>query len=148
MKKTIIFGADHAGLWLKEKLLHWAKGNNYGVVDVGAFTLAKGDDYPDYIIKVVQALEGKEGEVGVLICGSGIGMSIGANRFKGIRAALCWNAASAYCARQHNDANILALGERLIGDKMAIECLEVFLTTPFKQEDRHMRRIEKLDALI
>jgi len=143
-EETIVFGSDHAGFELKQLLKKVAHEKGYQVIDCGSYS-PQGVDYPDYIAPVVQ--EVLKGAMGVLICGSGIGMSIGANRFKGIRAALCVDGLMAKLARQHNDANILVLGERLLGKDEAISCLEAFLTTPF-EGGRHARRVEKLEALI
>jgi len=140
-KGTLVFASDHAGFGYKEFIKEIARDWGYAVLDCGTHT-SLSVDYPDYIESVVK--EVLAGAKGVLICGSGIGMSIGANRFKGIRAALCCDSQMAKLAREHNDANILVLGENLIGKERAIACLEVFLNTPF-QGGRHARRVEKLD---
>jgi ribose 5-phosphate isomerase B len=142
-KGTLIFASDHGGLEYKEYLKEIARDWGYNIIDCGTHT-AVSVDYPDYIGPIIpQILSGARG---VLICGSGIGMSIGANRFKGIRAALCSDRLAAKLAREHNDANVLVLGERLIGKDQAVACLETFLNTPFLG-GRHQRRVEKLDLL-
>jgi ribose 5-phosphate isomerase B len=141
-KGTVVFGSDHAGFEYKEFLKKAATDLGYTVIDCGTHSLER-VDYPDFIPPVVK--EVLAGAKGVLICGSGVGMSIGANRFKGIRAALCFNGLMAQFARDHNDANILVLGERFIGKEVALSCLETFLTTPFLG-DRHTRRVEMLDT--
>ena len=143
-KGTIVFGSDHGGFDYKELLKEAVRDWGYAVIDCGTHS-AESVDYPDYIKPVVK--EVLAGAKGVMICGSGIGMSIGANRFKGIRAALCFDGLTAKLAREHNDANILVLGERLIGKEEALSCLEAFLNTPF-EGGRHARRVEKLDKLI
>jgi len=141
--KTIAFGSDHAGFQLKELLKSKAQEWGYTVIDCGTHS-TDSVDYPDYVPPV--AKEVLAGARGVLICGSGIGISIAANRIRGIRAALCADPLWAKLAREHNDANILALGERLIGPDEAIESLRTFLTTNF-EGGRHLRRIEKIDQI-
>lgn len=143
-KGTVVLGSDHAGFQYKEFLKKIVHDWGYTVIDCGTHS-EDPVDYPDFIAPVVK--EVLAGERGVLICGSGIGMSIGANRFKGIRAALCFDGLMAKSARTHNNANILVLGERFIGRDEALSCLENFLNVPFEDEDRHARRIEKLDYL-
>jgi ribose 5-phosphate isomerase B len=142
-KGTLVFSSDHGGFEYKEFLKEVASDWGYSIIDCGTHS-AISVDYPDYIKPVVK--EVLAGARGVMICGSGIGMSIGANRFKSIRAALCCNSLMAKLAREHNNANVLVLGERIIGKDEAIACLEAFLNTPFL-EGRHERRIEKLDTL-
>lgn len=142
-KGTLVFSSDHGGFEYKEFLKEVARDWGYSIIDCGTHS-AISVDYPDYIKPVVK--EVLAGARGVLICGSGIGMSIGANRFKSIRAALCCDSLMTKLAREHNNVNILILGERLIGKDEAIACLEAFLNTPFLG-GRHERRIEKLDTL-
>jgi len=143
-KGIIAFSSDHAGLEYKELLKKTAQNLGYTITDCGTHS-TESVDYPDYIEPIVK--EVLAGAKGVMICGSGIGMSIGANRFKGIRAALCFDGLMAKLAREHNDANVLVLGERLIDTEEAVSCLEAFLNTPF-EGGRHARRVEKLDKLI
>lgn len=140
-KGTLTFASDHAGFEYKEFLKEVGQNWGYHIIDCGTHAPLS-VDYPDFIEPVIK--EVLAGAKGILICGSGIGMSIGANRFKGIRAALCCDSQMAGLARAHNDANILVLGEKLIGKERAIACFETFLNTPF-QGGRHARRIEKLD---
>ena len=144
MSLKVICGSDHAGFSLKEILKSKINDMGYEAVDCGTYSPEEPVDYPDYAASVVNLLKKEPGNLGVLICGSGIGISIAANRFSGIRAALCYDVTSARLSRIHNNANILVLGERLIGTYTAEECLEAFLTTPFKGSERHQRRIEKL----
>lgn len=142
-KPSLVFGSDHAGFELKELLKAKAEEWGYSLKDCGTSS-TDAVDYSDYIVPVVK--EVLKGAVGILVCGSGIGMSIGANRFKGIHAALCCDAFMAKMSRTHNDANILVLGERLIKTDEAVACLETFLNTPF-ENGRHTCRLEKLDHL-
>lgn len=142
-KRTLVFGSDHGGYEYKELLKEYAHNWGYTIIDCGTHS-TNSVDYPDFIAPVVKAV--LAGAIGVLLCGSGIGMSIGANRFKGIRAALCNDGLMAKLAREHNDANIIVFGERIIGKEEAVACLENFLNTPF-QGGRHARRVEKLDGL-
>jgi|SRR5271156_3163923 len=109
MTKKIALGADHAGFLLKDICVKWLTDHHLEVIDFGTFS-AESVDYPDYTYKVVDTIKTGQADMGVLICGSGEGMVIGANRFKGIRAALCWNKKSACLTRSHNDANILVMG--------------------------------------
>ncbi|MBS0186225.1 MAG: ribose 5-phosphate isomerase B [Proteobacteria bacterium] len=144
MSLKIICGSDHAGFSLKEILKLKITKMGHEFVDCGTHSSEEPVDYPDYAGKVVEFLKQGTGDFGLLICGSGIGISIAANRSSGMRAALCYDVTSARLSRLHNDANILVLGERLIGAYTAEECLEAFLTTPFKGGERHQRRIDKL----
>lgn len=140
MKKVAI-ACDRAGKELKDFLIQEYKEVNF--VDLGTNT-DESVDYPDYAKKVVKEVLAKNVDFGVLICGTGIGMSMCANRYKGIRAGLCHNSLEARLTREHNDANILCMGARIIGKECALENLKVFLNTDFAG-DRHLRRIEKLD---
>lgn len=140
--KTIAIGADHAGYGLKRVLNDDLARNGYVVRDMGTDG-EESVDYPDFASHVAQAVLNGDADCGVLICGSGIGMSIAANRNPGIRAALCFNDEMARLSRQHNDANILVLGARFIPEQEAAKCLDAFLTTEF-EGGRHARRVGKL----
>lgn len=140
----IAIASDHAGFKLKKVLIEFLQGQHYILKDFGAYS-EDSVDYPDDADKVVKALLTKEAEKGILICGTGIGMSIRANRYKRIRAALCSTPHNALLAREHNDANILCLGARELSNEKAIECVEAFLKTPFSYHERHDLRIKKLD---
>ncbi|MFN7662156.1 MAG: ribose 5-phosphate isomerase B [Alphaproteobacteria bacterium] len=144
MRKKIFIGADHAGFVLKEQLKTFLFSQGYEVIDCGSLEKDTRVDYPDFAQMVCHKVLAENAR-GVLICGSGIGMSIAANRHKGIRAALCWNPEVAKLSRQQNDANILALGARVISSSVALSCLEVFLKTPF-EGGRHQCRIQKMDT--
>lgn len=139
----LAIGSDHAGHSLKEALKEWGKGRGFTFLDVGCDSMAS-VDYPDYAFQVVQLILSHQAKVGILVCGSGIGMSIAANRHQGIRAALCTSEFEARLSRQHNDANILCLGARVLGEAHAMACLEIFLTTPF-EAGRHQERLCKID---
>ena len=141
----IALGADHAGFELKEKIKAFLTEEGHEVLDLGCFS-KESVDYPIYGVKVARALLKGEAERGVLVCGTGLGMSMVANRFPGIRAALCHEPFTARMSRLHNDANILVLGGRVIGDVLALEMVKVFLETPF-EGGRHQRRINQIDEL-
>lgn len=143
MTLKIVCASDHAGFDLKEHLKSILIDLRYDVIDLGVYTKEVSVDYPDYALKVVEALNTKKADFGLLICGSGIGMSIAANRHPSIRAALCHDVTSARLSRAHDNANILVLGGRLIGLQVAAECLTVFLST-FFEGGRHSRRVEKI----
>jgi ribose 5-phosphate isomerase B len=141
---VIAIGSDHAGFALKAKVADWLAGAGYQVLDLGTDGTSS-VDYPDFGRAVGEAVASGRAEKGVIVCGSGIGISIAANRVPGARAALCMTGLMARLARQHNDANILALGERLIGEAVARDCLDEFLNTDF-EGGRHQRRVDKLGA--
>lgn len=142
MTKTVAIGSDHAGVSLKQILMQDLTEAGFNVLDMGTCG-SESVDYPDFGYAVSEAVAGGKAQLGVLVCGSGIGISIAANRNPAIRAALCTNGLMARLARQHNDANVLALGERLTGVDMARDILKEFLATPF-DGGRHQRRIDKL----
>lgn len=138
---AVAFGADHAGVALKDTLAAALRAEGFAVHDLGT-TGSDSVDYPDYADKVAAAVADGTVPLGVLVCGTGIGMSIAANRNRGIRAALCHDGLTARLARQHNDANVLALGGRLLGVELAKDCLRNFLATKF-EGGRHARRVAK-----
>ncbi|MDO5461870.1 MAG: ribose 5-phosphate isomerase B [bacterium] len=143
--KTIAIGCDHAGVTLKGKLVEALKSMNYEVTDVGSFDATAADDYTDFAIQVCEAvLEGRV-ERGVLLCSTGIGMSIVANRFTGIRAAIVTDEPVAKLSREHNDANIVILSARSLDDDQALVALKTWLDTPFSNAERHVRRLAKCD---
>ena len=141
----IALGSDHAGYRLKQSLVDYFKTKNIAHTDFGTFC-ETAIDYPEISYPVVQGVLSKEFERGILVCGTGIGVAMVANRFQGIRAALCGDPYTARCAREHNDANILTLGSRVIGPGLALEIVEVFLQTSF-QGGRHQRRLDKIKLL-
>ena len=140
---VIGIGSDHGGYELKEFLKDFLQNNNYKVKDFGCFS-TDSVDYPDIAIPLCKELQKGEIERGILICGTGIGMSITANRFKGIRATLCNDLFSAKMSRRHNNSNLLCMGGRIVGKDLAREILLVWLNEPF-DGDRHIRRLKKID---
>lgn len=143
-KEKILIAADHGGVSLKATLIdHFAE---YEWIDIGTDGTAS-VDYPDYAKKLADAMKDGSVQKGIVICGSGIGISIAANRFPHIRCALCTDVTMAQLAREHNHANVLALGERLIGELTAIEITKTFLTTNIDDGERHARRVGKLSCL-
>ena len=138
----ILIGADHAGFELKKQIKKYFQ-KSYNFKDVGTFS-EKSVDYPDYGRAVGEAVVAGQAERGIVICGTGIGISIAANRIAGVRCAVCHDATSARLAREHNDANVMALGIRMVGTEVALDCLDAFITTSFSGSERHVRRIEKL----
>ncbi|MGB5221493.1 MAG: ribose 5-phosphate isomerase B [Polyangiales bacterium] len=142
MANVLIVGSDHAGLELKRELASLATELGYDLRDVGTHT-SDSTDYPDYAHQVASAVAAGEG-LGLLVCGTGIGMSMAANRHPGVRAALCGDVFSATMARQHNDANVLCIGARVVGSGLAGEILKAFLGASF-EGGRHERRVNKID---
>lgn len=142
----IALASDHAGFLLKECLKEHLQKKGFQVVDRGSSSAEESVDYPDSALEAARAVQEGECERGIVICGTGIGVTITANKLKGIRAALCHDTFSARCARAHNDANILALGARVIGEGLAKELVDTFLSASF-EGGRHCRRIEKIKSL-
>ena len=140
MNKKIIIGSDHAGFILKNKLAAYLQQSGFDVDDAGTYT-TESCDYPVIAKEVAQNIKEGKYEKGILVCGTGIGMSIAANKVKGIRAAVVSDTCSAKMSRLHNDANILCLGERIVGEELAKDIAEIWLKTPFLGE-RHSRRVE------
>ena len=142
---TIAIGSDHGGYALKQELIKFLKEKGHEISDMGCFS-EESCDYPDYAYIVTDAVTTEECERGILICGTGIGMSITCNRMAGARAAVVTDCFSAQAAREHNDANILCLGARVTGPGLACKIAEIFLETPFSGDDRHVRRIRKFET--
>ncbi|MDR3595370.1 ribose 5-phosphate isomerase B [Clostridium sp.] len=138
----ISIGSDHAGFLLKKEIIKHLKNRGYGVNDFGTFD-EESCDYADYALKVAEDVRDKNCDFGILICGTGIGISIAANKVVGVRAALCSDAFSAYACREHNNANILALGQRVVGVGVALDIVDKFLNTEF-EGGRHQRRLDKV----
>jgi ribose 5-phosphate isomerase B len=141
-RQKIVIASDHAGFDLKTVLKQSLAEDGYDVLDLGTHG-PESVDYPDFAATLAAAIRNGEAERGILICGTGIGISIAANRHPGVRAALCNNSTTARLARQHNDANVLALGARIVGEEIARDCVAAFLATPF-EGGRHCRRVDKL----
>ena len=141
----IAIGSDHGGFELKGEILSFLKDSGYEVTDFGTYS-TESCDYADYSLKVAEAVASKECDFGILICGTGIGISIAANKVPGIRAALCSDTFSAHATREHNNANILAMGQRVVGTGLALDIVKTFLNSKF-EGDRHIRRIEKITEI-
>ncbi len=139
------FGSDHAGFELKEFLKEKIKDEGYEIVDYGTH-IKKSVDYPDFAEKLARGIQNKDIDLGVLVCGTGIGMSIIANKYRGIRAARCCSIHDAVLAKQHNDANVITMGGRLLGNELALEITKTFLETPFLK-GRHLRRVNKIKRM-
>ncbi len=137
-------GSDHGGFELKEKVKKHLEERGLKYKDFGTYS-ADSCDYPVYGRAVAKAVASGECDRGILICGTGIGISITANKVKGIRAALCSDCYSAQATREHNDANILAMGARVLGDGLALKIVDTFLDTPFSGDERHKRRISMIE---
>jgi RpiB/LacA/LacB family sugar-phosphate isomerase len=143
----IAIGADHAGFALKQELAAYLKGQGHEVCDAGAHRPDPNDDYPDYAQKAAEAIAKGQAERGVLICGSGVGASVAANKIPNVRAGLCHDTYSAHQGVEHDNMNVLVIGARVIGSALARELVHVFLEAKFTGEDRHRRRLEKVKAL-
>ena len=141
----IALGCDHGGFDLMQEVIAHLDEKGIEYKNFGTFD-TKSTDYPIYARKVVKSILSGESEKGILICGTGLGISITANRYKGIRAAVCHDCFSAEATRQHNDANILAMGGRVIGPGLALMIVDTFLNTPFSEDERHKRRIALIDT--
>lgn len=140
----IALGSDQGGFELKQEIIKHLKERGLEFKDFGSYD-TKSVDYPEYAKKVCKAIKDGECEKGILICGTGIGISITANKIKGIRAALCTDCFMAEATRLHNDANVLALGGRVVGPGLALKIVDTFLDTPFSNEERHIRRINAIE---
>ncbi|MFC1482850.1 ribose 5-phosphate isomerase B [Candidatus Margulisiibacteriota bacterium] len=139
----IALGNDHGGLSIKQAVIDTLKKHNSDVIDIGV-NEETSVDYTDYTTPVIEKIKSNEVERGIVICGTGIGMSIAANRYKGIRAALCHNEETAEMSRSHNNANVLVLGGRILSPEQAAKITEIWLTTDF-EGGRHQRRLDKID---
>ena len=144
-KPRIAIGSDHAGFSIKEIIRNYLEGAGYAVSDLGAPS-EESVDYPDYGGAVAERVVSKQADLGIAVCGTGIGISIAANKVPGIRAALAHDVNTARLAREHNDANVLALGGRIVTGEVAIEMVQVFLTTAYLG-GRHQRRLDKITAM-
>ena len=140
----VALGSDHGGFELKQEILAYLREKGIEYKDFGCDSTAS-VDYPVYAKKVCKAITDGECEKGILICGTGIGISITANKIKGIRAALCSDTFSAHATREHNDANILAMGARVVGEGLALDIVDTFLETEFSNDERHIRRINMIE---
>lgn len=140
----IALGADHGGFNYKNKIKEYLSANGIEILDCGTYS-TDSCDYPEIAQKVGNLVASGEADKGILVCGTGIGMSIAANKIAGIRAALCSDTFSAKATREHNNSNILCLGERVIGEGLMLDIVKIWLETPFSNEERHIRRINKIE---
>jgi len=140
----IAIGADHGGYPLNERVIEELRGAGHEITDFGTHDGSQPDDYPDYALKVGQAVQDGEAEIGILICGSGVGAAVAANKLKGIRAALCGDTYSGHQSREHDDCNVLCLGARVVGVELAMDIVRAFVAARFTGEERHRRRLEKI----
>jgi ribose 5-phosphate isomerase B len=143
----IAVGADHAGVPLNEIVIAELKKLGHEVVDCGTHDATKPDDYPDYAVLVASAVLNQGCERGILICGSGVGVSFAANKIRGIRAGLCHECYSAHQGVEHDDMNVICMGARAIGPELALDIVRVFLAAKFTHEERHLRRLAKIAML-
>jgi ribose 5-phosphate isomerase B len=142
----IVVGSDHAGFPLKQEVATWLRAEGHEVLDVGTHSTAP-VDYPDSAEAVGNAVRDGKAERGVLVCGSGVGASAAVNKLPGIRAAVCHDAYSAHQGVEHDDMNVLVLGGRIVGPALALELVRAFVGARFSNEERHVRRLQKLTAL-
>ncbi|MCL5439179.1 MAG: RpiB/LacA/LacB family sugar-phosphate isomerase [Patescibacteria group bacterium] len=143
----IFLGTDHAGFELKEYVKNFLQKENYELVDCGALSFDKDDDYPDFVGKAAVGVSENPGSMGIVFGKSGAGECIVANKIKGIRAFLGINEENVKLAREHNDVNVLSLGSAFVSNEKACELIKLFIETPFSNEERHRRRIEKITAI-
>jgi ribose 5-phosphate isomerase B len=143
----IAIAADHAGYPLNERVIEELRQSGHELIDFGTHDGSIPDDYPDYAVKVGEAIQKGDAEIGLLICGSGVGAAVAANKIFGIRAALCGDTYSAHQSREHDDCNVLCLGARVVGVELALDIVRAFVAARFTGEERHRRRLAKVHAL-
>lgn len=143
----VVIASDHGGFQYKKVLLEDIKAKGYEITDLGAFYEEPGDDYPDFAKAIAEAILDKKAQRGILICGSGVGVSVAANKFRGIRAGVCHDSYSAHQCVEHDDVNVLCIGQRVIGVELAREIVLTFLAAKFSHAERHERRINKVKAI-
>jgi len=140
----VAIGADHGGYVLKQELTAFLESEGHEVVDVGAYSLEPLDDYPDFAKALAESVASEEAQRGIMICGSGVGASVAANKIKGARASVCHDTYSAHQGVEHDDLNVLCLGARVIGGELAREITTAFISAQFTGEERHQRRLGKV----
>jgi ribose 5-phosphate isomerase B len=143
----IAVGADHGGYPLNERVIEELRGAGHEVIDFGTHDGSIPDDYPDYAKLVGEAVQTSAAEIGILICGSGVGAAVAANKLRGIRAALCGDTYSAHQSREHDDCNVLCLGARVTGVELALDIVRSFVAAKFTGKERHRRRLAKIEAM-
>ena len=140
----IAIGADHGGYPLNERVIDELRNAGHEITDFGTHDGSQPDDYPDYALKVGLAVQSGTAEIGILICGSGVGAAVAVNKLKDVRAALCGDTYSAHQSREHDDCNVLCLGARVTGVELAMEIVRAFVAAKFTGEERHLRRLKKV----
>ncbi len=140
----IAVAADHAGYPLNERVIQELDQAGHEIIDFGTHVGSRPDDYPDYALKVGQTIQRGEADIGILICGSGVGAAVAANKLQGIRAALCGDTYSAHQSREHDDCNVLCVGARVTGVELALDIVREFVAARFTGEERHQRRLKKI----
>ncbi len=143
----IAIGADHGGYPLNERVIEELRAAGHEIEDFGTHDGSQPDDYPDYAQAVGEAVRDGRAEVGLVICGSGVGACVAANKLRGVRAALCADTYSAHQSREHDDCNVLCLGARIVGSALALEIVHAFVNARFTHEERHQRRLDKVLAI-
>jgi ribose 5-phosphate isomerase B len=147
MKERIAVAADHAGYPLNERVIAELREAGHEIVDFGTHDGTQPDDYPDYARQVGQAVQEGKADIGILVCGSGVGAAVAANKLRGIRAALCSETYSAHQSREHDDCNLLCLGARVVGVELAMDIVRTFVAARFTGEERHRRRVKKINEM-
>ena len=143
----IAIAADHAGFPLNERVIEELRAAGHDLIDFGTHDGSVPDDYPDYAKQVGEAVQNGAAEIGILVCGSGVGAAVAANKLRGIRAALCGDTYSGHQSREHDDCNVLCLGARVTGAELALEIVRAFVAAKFTGEERHRRRLAKIQKL-
>jgi ribose 5-phosphate isomerase B len=143
----IAVGADHAGYPLNERVMAELRHAGHEITDFGTHDGSISDDYPDYAKQIGEAVQTGAADIGILVCGSGVGAAVAANKLRGIRAALCGDTYSAHQSREHDDCNVLCLGARVVGVELALDIVRSFVAAKFTGEERHRRRVAKIEAL-
>lgn len=143
----IAVGADHAGVPLNERVIEELRAAGHEIEDFGTHDAGQADDYPDYALMVGRAVQSRSAEIGILICGSGAGVSVAANKLRGVRAVMCSDTYTARQSREHDDCNVLCLGARVTGPELALEIVRAFVAARFTNEERHRRRLHKIAGI-
>ena len=147
MTRIIAIGADHGGFSLKAELAPWLQSQGYELSDLGAYALEPTDDYPDFAEAVAQEVASGRAERGIMLCGSGVGACVAANKVPGVRACMCHDVYSAHQGVEHDELNVLCLGARVVGSELAKDLVSAFLNAKFTGEERHRRRLNKVLAI-
>jgi len=141
----IVIASDHGGFELKQKLYSWLSENGYNIKDLGNRNFDPKDDYPDFAASVAEEISSGKADRGIILCGSGVGACITANKFKNVRASVCHDTYSAHQGVEHDSMNVICIGARIIGENLAKEIVEAFIKAEFQKEERFIRRLEKLN---